>query len=130
MNLETVISNFNRGRMDLNEIEWLIENNEAKDIAIRDLMQMAAQQQERIAQLENIKEMYLNANNALLKEIELYKLQETKLIAQIKMMKNNSRLTRFYDMAEENLKLAQENARLKDDKDLFSSLFIKQQLGE
>jgi hypothetical protein len=49
---------------------------------------------------------------------------------EIKEMKNNSRLTRFYVMAEENLKLAEENARLKDDKDLFSTLFIKQQLGE
>ena len=33
---------------------------------------------------------------------------------EIKKMKQNSRLTRFYEMAEENLKLAEENARLKE----------------
>jgi regulator of replication initiation timing len=33
---------------------------------------------------------------------------------EIKEMKKNSRLTRFYEMAEENLKLAEENARLKE----------------
>jgi hypothetical protein len=151
MNIETVISNFNRGRMYLNEIQWLIdtveqleeengtmaEKHAEKDLAIRDLMQMNLQQKERIAQLENVKEMYLKANfvlldqnDRLMKEVELYKLQETKLIAQLKMMKNNSRLNSFYKMSEENLRLAEENARLKDDKDLFSSLFIKQQLGE
>lgn len=151
MNLQTIKINYNRGRMDINEMkavietveELLIENaamaekHAEKDIAIRELMQMNLQQKERIVQLENVKEMYLNANlvlleqnDRLMKEIELYKLQETKLIAQLKMMKNNSRLTNFYKMSEENLRLAEENARLKDDKDLFSSLFIKQQLGE
>jgi hypothetical protein len=52
--------------------------------------------------------------------IEQYKLQETILLErikkqtlQIKEMKLNSRLTRFYEMAEENLKLAEEVARLK-----------------
>jgi hypothetical protein len=33
---------------------------------------------------------------------------------EIKEMKKNSRLIRFYEMAEENLKLAEENARLKE----------------
>jgi hypothetical protein len=53
--------------------------------------------------------------------IEQYQLQETLLLErikrqtlQIKEMKQNSRLTRFYEMAEENLKLAEENARLKN----------------
>jgi phage shock protein A len=33
---------------------------------------------------------------------------------QIREFKQNSRLQKFYDMAEENLKLAQENARLRE----------------
>jgi lipopolysaccharide biosynthesis protein len=104
MNLQTIKANYNRDRMCLHEIEWLIdmvaqleeenasmaEKHAEKDIAIRDLMQ---------------------ANLSLMNELELYKLQETKLIAQLKTMKQNSRLTRFYQMAEENLKNAQ---KLKD----------------
>jgi hypothetical protein len=53
--------------------------------------------------------------------IEQYKLQETNLLErlkkqtwQIKEMKQNSRLLTFYAMAEENLKFAEENARLKE----------------
>lgn len=60
-------------------------------------------------------------SNELIQTIEQYQLQKTLLLerlkkhsVQIKEMKHNSRLTRFYDMAEENLKLAEENARLKE----------------
>ncbi|CRK80336.1 hypothetical protein [Neobacillus massiliamazoniensis] len=56
----------------------------------------------------------------LVEMVEQYKLQETILLErlkkqtlQIKEMKQNSRLTRFYEMAEENLKMAQELAQLK-----------------
>lgn len=128
MNLETVKNNINRGRLSFDEINWMLktidfleeengnmaEKHADKDLAIRDLMQMNLQQKQRIAELEAIKEMYLNANNALLDEIELYKLQETKLLAQVKMMKNNSRLNSFYQMSEENLKMAQELERLRE----------------
>jgi hypothetical protein len=50
--------------------------------------------------------MYLNANLVLLD-------QNDRLMKQAKEMKQNSRLTRFFEMAEENLRLAEENARLK-----------------
>ncbi|MBT2735158.1 hypothetical protein [Bacillus sp. ISL-7] len=53
--------------------------------------------------------------------IEQYQLQETLLLErlkkqtlQIKEMKQNSRLINFYAMSKENLKLAEENARLKE----------------
>ncbi|MBT2722285.1 hypothetical protein [Bacillus sp. ISL-46] len=114
MNLQIIKGSFNRGRMNIAEIKWLIDSYEQlqeengamaekhaeKDMAIADFMSIVTQQR---------------------KEIELYQLQETILLGrlekkdqEIKAMKQNSRLTRFYDMSEENLKLAQENARLKD----------------
>jgi hypothetical protein len=53
-------------------------------------------------------------------EIEQYKLQESLLMDRLKKMtldykemKQNSRLIKFYEMAEENLKFAQENADLR-----------------
>lgn len=115
MNLLTIKNDFNRGRMNIEDIKELIntvkeleeenglmaEKHAEKDMAIQVLMQMVAEKQERIAQLENVKEMYLNANLAMLN-------QNDQLISQIKEMKQNSRLTRFYDMAEENLRMAQE----------------------
>jgi hypothetical protein len=78
----------------------MAEKHAEKDIALGEFKQIIEQQKE---------------------EIILYKLQETILLErlkkqtlQMKEMKQNSRLTRFYDMAEENLKLAKENARYKD----------------
>lgn len=57
----------------------------------------------------------------LKEEVKQYKLQESILLErlqkqtlQMKEMKQNSRLQRFYDMAEENLRMAQEIARLKE----------------
>jgi hypothetical protein len=64
MNLQTIKENINRGRLQLDEINWLVN------------------------------------------EIELYKVQETKLIAQIKKMQQHSRLKQYWEMAKENLFMA------------------------
>jgi hypothetical protein len=64
MNLQTIKENINRGRLQLDEINWLVN------------------------------------------EIELYKLQETRMIAQIKKMQQHTRLKQYWDMAKENLVIA------------------------
>jgi hypothetical protein len=114
MNLKLIKENFNRGRMNIPEIYWLIktveqlieengamaEKHADKDIAIAEFIQIIEQQDA---------------------DIKLYQLQETIILERLKRntlmmkeMKLNSRLTRFYEMSEENLKLAQENARLNE----------------
>lgn len=114
MKLQTVKDNFNRGRMNIDDIKWLIDSFELvqeengamaekhaeKSIAIADFMQIVELQRQ---------------------EIELFKLTETLLLerlkkqtSEIKELKRNSRTIRFFEMVEENLKLAEENARLKD----------------
>jgi hypothetical protein len=100
--------------MNIPEIHWLIktvdqlieengamaEKHAEKMIAFAEFMQIIDQQKE---------------------EISLYKLTEVVLLERlqkqtqlIKEMQKNSRLTTFYAMAEENLKFAEENARLKE----------------
>jgi hypothetical protein len=78
----------------------MAEKHAEKDIALNDMKVIIQDQQEIFG---------------------LYKLQETILLErlkrqtlQMKEMKENSRLTRFYDMAEENLRMAQELQRYKD----------------
>lgn len=81
---------------------------------IDELLKSAEQQQnESISLSESISEA-----DAI---IEQYKLQETILLErlkkqtlEIKDLKSKSRTIRFFEMAEENLKLAEENARLKE----------------
>lgn len=78
MDIQQIKHNFKLGKMDLSEIEWLINT------------------------------------------VEQYQLQETyllgrleKLTLEYKQLKQDRRLIAFYEMAEENLRLAQELANLK-----------------
>lgn len=88
------------GEMLVEENGAMAEKHAEKDIALNDMKVIIQGQQE---------------------TIEQYKLQETILLErlkkqtlQLKEMQKDRRLTRFYEMAEENLKLAQENAGLKE----------------
>lgn len=88
------------------EIKWLIQTVEQQEQEYITLAQSIAEDDAIIEQLQE--------------EMKLYKLQETLLLErlkkqtlQIKEMKQNSRLMKFMEMAEENLALAQEVARLK-----------------
>jgi predicted nucleic acid-binding Zn-ribbon protein len=80
--------------------------------AMEDLVSLVERQQnEYISLNQSVEEMDAT--------IGQYQLQETLLLErlkkqtlEIKAMKQNSRLTRFYDMAEENLKMAQKVAEL------------------
>ena len=73
--------------------------------------------------IEQQKQEYQTIYNSLAEAdaiIEQYQLQEKllldrlqKLTLEFKELKRNSRTIRFFEMAEENLKLAEENARLK-----------------
>jgi uncharacterized protein YqgV (UPF0045/DUF77 family) len=81
---------------------------------VADLVDLVERQQnEYISLSQSIEEMDAT--------IQQYQLQETFLLErlkkqtlQIKEMKQNSRLIRFYDMAEENLKMAQELQKYKE----------------
>jgi hypothetical protein len=114
VNLQTIVNNFNRGRMNIQDIKWLIDSFELLQEENGAMAEKHAEKSLAIADFMRIIEIQR-------KEIKLYQLQETILLdrlqrqtSEIKEMKQNSRFTRFLDMAEENLKLAQENARLNE----------------
>jgi hypothetical protein len=114
MKLQTIKQNFNRGRMNIEGIQWLIqtvellqaengamaEKHAEKMIAFAEFMQIIDQQKEEIALYK------------LTEAILLERLQKQTML--MKEMQKNSRLLTFYAMAEENLKFAEENARLKE----------------
>jgi hypothetical protein len=69
----------------------------------------------------------------LLESYELLKTSYEQLLEQNKRYRLRIfelRAKTGYRVYEENLRLAQENARLKDDKDLYQKLFVKGQLKE
>jgi predicted RNase H-like nuclease (RuvC/YqgF family) len=114
------------------EIEWLIETVEKQQneynalySSIDEMDVIISQQQEEIERLNKMRTVidYVDLCKQLQQvneEINQYKLQEELLLErlkkqtlQMKEMKRNSRLIKFYEMAEENLSLATELAMLK-----------------
>jgi len=98
--MDTIEALVTLGEKLVKENGAMAEKHAEKDIALKELMEIMEGQRN---------------------EIELYKLQESMLLErlkkqtlEIKEMKNDRRLTRFYAMAEENLKLAEENSRLRN----------------
>lgn len=114
MKLQTINENFNRGRMNIEDIKNLIE---IVDLLIKENGDMAEKHAEKDIAIGD----FMKIVDLQRKEIELYKLAETILLerlqkqtVEIKDLKKKSSTIRFFDMAEENLKLAQEVARLKE----------------
>ena len=113
MKLQMIKQNFNRGRMNIEDIKWLIDSFEQLQEENGDMAEKHAEKDIAIAEFMQIVELQQ-------KEIELFKLSETillkrleKLSLEFKELKQKSRTIRFFDMAEENLKLAKEIALLK-----------------
>lgn len=111
MNIQTIKNGFNRGQMQIEEIKWLIDSLEQLQAENGVMAEKHAEKDMAIAQFMRIIEQQKE-------EIILFRLTEASIIGrlqkqtlQIKEMKQNSRLTRFFDMAEENLKLAKELAK-------------------
>jgi predicted nuclease with TOPRIM domain len=88
---------------------------------VRDLLNMIDKQQQEYNTLYSSVEESDAIIAQLQDEVKRYQLQESLLLErlkkqtlQLKETKQNSRLIKFYEIAEENLKLAQENARLRE----------------
>lgn len=112
MNIQEIKLSFNRGRMDIDEIKWLINT---LDMRHTELIEAFNREASYIDDIEQMEGMLEQAN----KTIEQYQLHETilrdrlkKQTLEIKEMKNDRRLIRFWELAEENLKLAQKIAEL------------------
>jgi predicted RNase H-like nuclease (RuvC/YqgF family) len=99
MNIQTVKENYNRGRMDLKEIKWLIDTVEHQENEYITLSQSISEDDGIIEQLQE--------------ELKQYKLQEALLLGRIKKIEQCSRFKNYLKTVEENLKIYQELAELK-----------------
>jgi hypothetical protein len=99
MNIQTVKENFNRGRMDLKEIKWLIDSYEQQQNEYITLSQSIGEDDGIIEQLQE--------------ELKQYKLQEALLLGRIKKIEQCSRFKSYLKIEEENLKMFKELAELK-----------------
>lgn len=84
-----------------------------KDELLKAHEQIKRQQQEYATLSESIGEADVMIQE-LQEEVMQYKLQESLLLERLKKAEQHSRFLKFMAMAEENLKLAEENARLKE----------------
>lgn len=102
MNLQEIKANFNRGRMDIKEIQWLINE-----------LEMATNRE--ASYVDDIEQMDVVVDQ-LQGEVKQYKLQETLLLEKIKKQTEDIRHLRAkttFKVYEENLVLVQEIVRLK-----------------
>ena len=114
MDIQTIKNNYNRGRMSIDAIKWLIDSFEQLQAENGAMAEKHAEKDIAITDFTKIVELQR-------KEIEIYKLHETILLErlkkqtlEIKELKQNSRLINFYKMAEENLNLAQKVVRYEE----------------
>ena len=92
MDIQTIEHSFNRGQMNLEQIQWLIES-------VKGLEEQANLMAEKSAEKEIAMEEFMRI------------IEEQKL--EIKQLKDHRRVTNYYSMANENLALAKENDMLK-----------------
>jgi uncharacterized protein (DUF3084 family) len=98
------------------EIEWLIETVEKQQNEYNTLFSSIDEMDAIISQQQE--------------EIEQYELQETLLLERLKKIEKNSRYLGFMEMAEENLKMAQEVAKLEANQQDLAKLISSLRKGE
>lgn len=120
MMLQAIQSKFNRGRMGIEEIEWLIKTAEKQQNELTVAHEQELSYIDDIEQMEGMLEQANQRIQDLETTIKQHQAQESFLLERIKKqsreireMWNDRRLIRFWELAEENLKLAQELAELK-----------------
>ncbi|MFD0825823.1 hypothetical protein ACT8ZR_09105 [Neobacillus sp. M.A.Huq-85] len=109
MNLQEIKANYNRGRMDLSEIEWLIQTLEKRNLELAGALEREASYIDDIEQIDVMVDQ-------LQQEVKLYKTQETLLFAKNKIQAEEIvqlKGLNKYKLFKENLKLEQELAELK-----------------
>jgi hypothetical protein len=110
LDIQTIEFNFNRGQMNLEQIQWLIET-------IKGLEEQANLMAEKAAEKDIAMEEFMRIIEEQKANIRLYQLKETMFNQQLKLkdeeIKTLKKSVRF-EVFQENLALAEEIALLKE----------------
>lgn len=106
MNIQEIKHSFGLGNMNLEQIEWLIDSYERHEIEYATLLESVCECDVMLSQQQDELKQYKQYETILLARLE-------KQAERIKELKLNSRLIKFYELAEENLKLVTELAEIK-----------------